>query len=267
MRQAKDIRHCAPWLARLLVLADHVCERAGGDGLAAGMLVAEMQGWMEHFMAGNGFRGWGVPIVEASRFDALRASRPTGQRVELTPVGESGARGEALAVAARALGLETTKSSEDSLMLAATRVSSGIMTRALNTVGRGVTDLSPQERVAAAVGLWATADATCQHARLVAWELVPMLAHAQLFLDGNAAKTDPEAAGAALGLEGRIFGDAFCALQSSPRGMNAILPIGQAAKDFCRTGDERYLSVLGSAAMSLAPFVQVSRDTARVVLE
>lgn len=265
-RQAKDIGHCAPWLARLLVLADHVCERAGGAGLAAGMLVAEMQGWMEHFMAENGIRGWGVPIVEASRFDALRSSRPKGERVELTPVGESGVRGEAFAVAARALGLANDKWTEESLMIAATCVSSAIMNHALKSVGRNVAGLTAEERVAVAVGLWATADATCQHARLAAWELVPMLAHAQLFLDCNAAQQDPEAAGASLGAEARIQGDAFCALQSSPRGMDAIMPLGQAAKDFCRTGDERYLAVLGSAAMSLAPFVQVGRDTARVVL-
>lgn len=267
LRQATDLRHYAPWLARLLVQADHLCESAGGDGLAAGLLVAEMQGWMERFMAENGFRGWGTQISEGSRFDVLRSSRPMGRRILFTPVGEAGSRGEALRVAARSLGLATAKWAETSLLVAAACVSSAMMTRALTATRRDVTALSPQERAAAAMGLWATADATCHHTRIADWELVPLLAHTQLFLDVNAAKADPEAAGAALGIEGRILGDAFSALQKSAGGINVIAPLGQAANDFCRTGDERYLFGLGSAAMSLAPFVRVSRESVRVVLE
>lgn len=264
MRASKDMRHCAPWLARLLVLADHVCERAGGDGLSAMMLVVEMQGWMEHFMEENGVRGWGVPIVETARFESIRASRPTGQLVELTPVGEAGERGEALAIAAGVLGIATDEWASKSLMHAATNITTSILSNALNAVGKEVARLSPQERVATAMGLWATADATCEHAQLDAWELVPLAAYVVLFRDVAEAEHDPEAAGATLGEEARMLGDAFSDLQTTTAGLSAITPIGQAAKDFCRSGDEGYLILLGSATMSLEPFVQFEADVARV---
>lgn len=267
MRASKDVRHFAPWLARLLVLADLVCDRAGGDGLAAMGAVAEMQGWMEHFMEENGVRGWGVPIVETVRFQSIRASRPTAQLVELTPVVDAGVRGEALAIAAGALGLATDEWPSGSLMLAATSITVRILASALKAVDKEVASLSPQEHVAVAMGLWATADATCQHAQLELWELVPLAAHTALFLNVAEAECDPEAAGVALGEEAKMLGDVFSRLQTSRAGLNAITQIGQAASDFCRTGDERFLPMLGNATLSIAPFVQFNSDSPRIRFE
>lgn len=267
MREAKDVRHCAPWLARLLVLADHVCERAGGDGLAAGILVAEMQGWIEHFMAENGVRGWGVSIIHANEFDKLRVSRPKAQHVDLTPLSESGARGEALMVVARALGLETGKWSEQSLLAACATISSSILEKSLKEIGKEVSSLGAKERVSAAIGLWSATDAVCQHASIKDWEIVPILAHTQLFLDYAKAEKAPQTTGAALGIEARIYANTYNDLRKSSKGKSVVLVIGQCAKDFCRTGDVRYLPMLASSAMNLAPFVQISRSNAVVVFE
>ncbi len=82
LRAVKDMQHCAPWLARLLVLADHLCEQASGDGLYGNILVAEMQGCIERFMSDNGTRGWGVSITNQHQFDLLRTERPIADTID-----------------------------------------------------------------------------------------------------------------------------------------------------------------------------------------
>jgi hypothetical protein len=75
-RREKDPRHVAAWLARLIVAADWVCARAGGDGLCSMGIVLVLQGQIEGFLMANGIPAWGVPIVCEADFDRLRATHP-----------------------------------------------------------------------------------------------------------------------------------------------------------------------------------------------
>lgn len=266
MREARDERHCGPWMARLLVLADHVCQRAEGDGLAASVLIAEMQGRMERFMGENGVRGWEIPIIEEERFDALRNSSPKCQHVDMMPVGECGGRGEVLRTAARALGIDAISLAAQSILVATASVSSAIMNRALHETGRDICRLRPQEQVAAAMGLWVTVDAVSQLINIKEWEIILLMAHSQLFLDCSESIKDPEAVGAALSLQFRVHSSAYSEFQKTSKGKTILLPMGQCISEFCKNGDVRYLKMLSNSAMSLAPFVQMGKSTAVVVI-